>query len=555
MKSGLIILTLLCTISSVFAQNISVVDRFTGGFTTVSDVEMNKSGGRFYLLKSVVDSVWLNDNLVISGPFTDPGYGATYLIAVNSNGNVELIENYGFNFGDLVCGDSSLFVFISFKIDTLHISDTFFVNSAPYPGHNLLALEYNYSGDLINFKHWKLVKENAFLIKKAIFNNGEIFLSGECYKDTIYLDNHFVVPDYGNADIFVAKMTKSFEVLWLKDFGHKGHDYINDIYCGSNGNILFTGDFGSYYFFCNNDTLINEFALLNTVDMFIGQLSLDGQCDWLRQIKDESYVSGIGSVYLSDGRAVVAGNYYGIKADLGDSILFNPTEYANGFIASYSSDGILSKAWQFGGGKRVESRGLSITSSDELWKAGLFGGDSLDIGGIVYSSNGSIDALLIQYKDIDLPGNAFVYGGSGTDYFAKIERCINGNLLTVLMSNSNTINIENVIYTNHPGYINAIILKIEEKPSSTEFTNYSRTKLEIYPNPIMSDGIIKYHFSSDSPIDGSFFLYSIDGKLINKWDVLDAHGELSTSNLISGLYLIKFINTQGNVIVRRLIIH
>lgn len=555
MKSGLIFLTLLCTISSAFAQNISVVDKFTGGFSTVSDVEMNKSGSRFYLLESVVDSVWLNDNLIIDGPFTDPLYGSTYLISVNSNGNIDFIENFRFNFGDLVCSDSSLFVFLSFNNDTLFVSDTFFINSASFPGHNLLALEYNYSGELINFKHWKLEKQNAFQIKKAIYNNGQIFLSGEFYKDTFYLDNHFIIPDYGNADIFIAKMTKSFEVTWLKEFGHKGHDYINDIYCGSNGNIIFTGDFGSSYIFCSEDTLINEFALLNTVDMFIGQLSSDGQCDWMRQIKDKSSVSGIGSVVLSDGRVVVAGNYYGIRADFGDTMLINPTESTNGFVANYSSDGEFSSAWQFNGEKLIENRGLSITNSDVIWSSGYFESDSLDIGGTVFSSNGNVDALLIQYKDINQPGNAFVYGGSGTDYFNKIERCINGSLLAVLMSNSDTINIENISYKNPSGYINTYILKIEQKTSSTEYKNYSRPQLEIYPNPILSDRVVKYSFISESPIDGRFFLYSIDGKLINTWDVLEAHGELSTSNLIAGLYLIKFINTQGDVIVRQLIFH
>ncbi|MCF8238012.1 MAG: T9SS type A sorting domain-containing protein [Saprospiraceae bacterium] len=530
------------------------MDRISGGYTDISDVEKNSSNERFYLLKSVVDSVWVNDQLAISGPFSDSIYGATYLLTVKSDGSVGFIENFRFNFGDLVIGDTSLCVFISFINDTLWISNTYFVNSAPFPGHNMLALEYNYSGDLINFKHWNSDKNSSLLIEKVIFLNGDFYLAGECYKDSLILDNHFVVPDIGNGDIFIAKIDNLFEVMWLADFGHKGNDYVRDIFCNDNGNVLFTGEFGSNYIFCDSDTLFNDWALFNTVDMVVGELNTYGQCEWMRQIKDMASVYGIGSAILSDGQVVVSGNYEGLNADFGDTLLINPSEFSNGFLANYTFSGELLNVHQFGGGKTTVNQGFSISDSDDIWSSGYFESDSLVVGDTIFNSNGGLDAYLLRYTEFGLPMDWYVFGGSGNDYFTTMNRCDNGDILAVLLSNSDTIMIGNEIYTSSPNWVNIYILSIDENSTSILSPTQSKNQLIIYPNPIGSSGIIKYQLDPDSEVNGRFYLFSFDGSLLKKWDVFNDVGELNVSDVFSGVYFLRFIDSRGNTEVNKILI-
>lgn len=549
-----LICLVLSSCSVLYSQEVSVMDRISGGYTDISDVEKNSSNERFYLLKSVVDSVWVNDQLAISGPFSDSIYGATYLLTVKSDGSVGFIENFRFNFGDLVIGDTSLCVFISFINDTLWISNTYFVNSAPFPGHNMLALEYNYSGDLINFKHWNSDKNSSLLIEKVIFLNGDFYLAGECYKDSLILDNHFVVPDIGNGDIFIAKIDNLFEVMWLADFGHKGNDYVRDIFCNDNGNVLFTGEFGSNYIFCDSDTLFNDWALFNTVDMVVGELNTYGQCEWMRQIKDMASVYGIGSAILSDGQVVVSGNYEGLNADFGDTLLINPSEFSNGFLANYTFSGELLNVHQFGGGKTTVNQGFSISDSDDIWSSGYFESDSLVVGDTIFNSNGGLDAYLLRYTEFGLPMDWYVFGGSGNDYFTTMNRCDNGDILAVLLSNSDTIMIGNEIYTSSPNWVNIYILSIDENSTSILSPTQSKNQLIIYPNPIGSSGIIKYQLDPDSEVNGRFYLFSFDGSLLKKWDVFNDVGELNVSDVFSGVYFLRFIDSRGNTEVNKILI-
>ena len=72
--------------------------------------------------------------------------------------------------------------------------------------------------------------------------------------------------------------------------------------------------------------------------------------------------------------------------------------------------------------------------------------------------------------------------------------------------------------------------------------------LVIYPNPV--DALLYVHLNSDQGTKLFMSLYDVSGQLIKHSTILGSEGNMTVdvSDLSSGVYLLKFTNTEGSIL-------
>ena len=541
------------------AQEVSVLDKFTGSFSHISNFEISAEGDRIYLLESVKDSLWLSDQLVPTDPALDDPlfFGWTYIVSVVKDGTIGFVKNLGFGYGDITYGDSSIFLFLTFSKDTLFTTDTIFVKSGALGSSNMIALEYNHTGELLTAKLWPSPYQCGFNIVNAQFFDERFYIAGQFGPDTLALDNEKIATYFnlGSRDIFLGVFDKSLKCQWLNRMGGNGLDGLTAMTVGGNDKIITTGFFASSYFFCDQDSVENEWAFTNSENMFTAVLDTCGSCQWLTQVKDPKSVIGSGASFLSSGSAVVAGYYNGLNADFGDTLFLNPSTSNNGFFSKYNSDGEFEHASQLLGSTSQNIRDLTVTPDEGIWVCGANFSDPMSIGMLDLPQIGEGDGFVLKYNQFGVPVYATSFGGNMLDYCYLIEKGDNNNVVVVLQSNSDEIEVGGEQYLLKENKNNQFVIEIKDKTTFTSKSYTEKTNLKLFPNPTMGSNWVNYNISGNnlSPYSQGF-LYSIQGQLINQFSIFGQEGKFLLPDLPSGIYYIKLYNEINVTLTTEIII-
>lgn len=231
--SGILFFTI--TLNS---QSLNLVDRIYGGVGHLSGLKINSKGQRFYLLKDLYDSLIINDNYFplppkdsnIGSPYF---WGRDYLLSI-SDTSIFLRRPGG---TAIVLGDSSLFVASSFTEDTLVTEDSVFINNSNGKSENLLIIQYDFNGNVLQSKHWSPQCTCLITINNLIIEGNEIFFCGEYSSiNGIYLDQSILVPGYANG--YFASMNNNLAVIDISPIQGMNEEYFIKMAKNTENNFL-----------------------------------------------------------------------------------------------------------------------------------------------------------------------------------------------------------------------------------------------------------------------------------------------------------------------------
>ena len=461
--------------------------------------------------------------------------------------------------GDILLDDTTIYVFRSFSADTFEIADTAFIKIGPANSLNVIALEYDFNGNYIRSKHWSSSYKCRYNIQNSAKVGEDIFISGRYDRDTLQLDNQ-KISHLTWDDAFIGKINQSLECEWLT--GAMGEDQETIAQFSVNADtesISIVGGFSADKLFLCGDTLFRQ-GSWGTSDMYFANLNFDGECNWIRQVKDFSTVWGGATGLLSDGSVIVAGSFEW-NADFGDTVLTNVAISTNCFLAKYDPEGNLIKALQIEIDSAQFIRDMIITPNDEVWICGNFRGDELTLGDITASDLAPGHDAYVAKLDKNLnPLLISVFGGEGGEQCSMIRNGPGDRVYAVLETQSDTVQIGEEYFATHPWpqHHNYYVIEIQDTfITSVNSVPAEPIQVKLYPNPTQNDLQLDF----EKPLSESLFfrLVTIDGRQVRNEQLSKGQSQfsLSLSGLPSGIYFYEIRNTarqflrSGKILKRR----
>lgn len=160
------------------------------------------------------------------------------------------------------------------------------------------------------------------------------------FSGTLSFKGH-TLKSNGGRDIFIAKLDKSDEVIWMKNFGGRGDD--------NSYSLLFDNDYiylsGSFQ---QEISLTKEISLQTAsfTDAFLTQLNTDGLIKWARSIKTKEPATKVYLQKSSDGQLLIAGTFSN-QLQIEDKQLITKGK-SDIYFASIKQDGALLKLSSWG---------------------------------------------------------------------------------------------------------------------------------------------------------------------------------------------------------------
>ena len=203
-------------------------------------------------------------------------------------------------------------------------------------------------------------------------NSGNIIISGNfstSITDSFDMDfgpsTYYLYPGVFKNNSFIAKYTSNGDLLWAKLLYSQSNDnYISDISCDSNNNILFLGKFTGTLDFDPGPNVFNMNTInLNLQQLFIEKLDSNGNFVWAKTIGDNvGYTANPSFTLTHSGDIIITGGLYQtLDFDPGPGIYtMTAIDNNNTFLLKLDKDGLFVWAKQLSGTTNV---GIKVFSS------------------------------------------------------------------------------------------------------------------------------------------------------------------------------------------------
>lgn len=232
-----------------------------------------------------------------------------------------------------------------------------------------------------------------------------------------------VFTSSGNGDIFIAKIDRFGNWLWVRQAGGTGGDVSYSIAIDQSGNCYITGYFmGSASF--GSTTLVSTTSLYYPRDIFIAKLDSNGNWLWARAAGGVLNDCGSGIAVDNNGNCYVTGYFAGVSS-FGGHVL-EAVRNSEIFIAKLDTNGNWLWAMQAGGYFDESGNDITVDSSGSCYIIGQFEGIAT-FGSISFTSYGDKDAFVIK---LDTNGNwgwVKQIGGTGYDIGYSITSDLTNN--------------------------------------------------------------------------------------------------------------------------------
>ncbi len=368
------------------------------------------------LLFMFITELYAQPTLTWAKQFGGTGQERGHSVAVDSNGNVYTIGNFG-GTTDFDPG-----------------SGVFNLNAA---NGAVFVSKLNTNGNFIWAKQLGNGTTSIQGYSLALDNNGNVYTTGT-YRGTGDFDpgvGIFNLTSAGNGDIFISKLDVNGNFVWAKSMGgvntHASqHDRGWCITVDNNGYVYTTGDFDGTGDF-DPGSGVHNLTAAGATDIFVSKLDLNGNFIWAKQIG-----GGSSSVANDYGRSVVVdanGNVhitgwfnYTVDFDPGPGV-HNLISFNGGapdiFVLKLDANGNFIWVKQMGGVSSDYGESIAIDAAGNIYTTGRFmlqgtNPADFDPGPGVYNltSAGSHDIFISK---LDANGN-FVWarsmGSTGNDY-------------------------------------------------------------------------------------------------------------------------------------------
>jgi hypothetical protein len=243
------------------------------------------------------------------------------------------------------------------------------------------------TGQLVWSTHFGSPGGSAGASKIKVLSNGDLVLGGN-YRGSLPLGTT-TLASVGDQDAFVARLSPLGVPVWAKSGGGTGYDELDDLSVDPSDNIAVCGSF------TDSGTFFGSSTLTGTKDTFLVRLTGAGVHSWSRAMNADGVDNTCGVASMANGDVVYVGNVNG-TVDAGGGPLTSAARSLDFYLARYAgaTGGHVWSAIKGGNGndyaRDVEASGASIVVT------GGFSG-SLDLGGSPLNAAGGDDAFVAKF--------------------------------------------------------------------------------------------------------------------------------------------------------------
>lgn len=214
---------------------------------------------------------------------------------------------------------------------------------------------------------------------------GDNIYLGVSFTTSLALQTNFL--DIGNGDAVIAKLDKSANPVWAKQFGTPSGEQINALAVDSGGNVFFTGGYTGAIDFGG--------GALNGADddTVLGKLNPSGNYVWASRFKAPGTNEGLGLRVDSTGAIVVSGSANG-AVDFGNGSLM-VGGMGDVFLAKFTSGGTALWSKMFGDSAYQGFGGLDVEPMTDDPILSITSNGSVDFGGGAISPGASNQSVML----------------------------------------------------------------------------------------------------------------------------------------------------------------
>lgn len=293
--------------------------------------------------------------------------------------NIESIKQFGGNSideGKATCSDRSGNIFISgFFYGTVSYK---FGNDSIKASSNgesdVFIAKLNQAGELIWFKTFGGGSyDGVFAITSDL--KGNVILTGNFWDTCDFnpsskIENHV---SNGDGDVYVLKLDKNGNFLWVNSFGGREFDNSLGICSDSKNNIYTTGHFLGEFEFKGNDS-ITKWKSIGHEDAFILKMDSNGKTLWVNFLSGTFLQEGNSIVIDNEDNVIAVGEYSGecLISPNQQNVIFNSIGLIDIYVLKFDSNGQLLWYKSIGGNSYDIVNDVDINSNNEIYIVGSF---------------------------------------------------------------------------------------------------------------------------------------------------------------------------------------
>jgi hypothetical protein len=200
----------------------------------------------------------------------------------------------------------------------------------------------------------------------SVDTDGNVYVTGEIH--TVATFGTIILTTYGSSDAFVAKLDSYGNWLWAENAGGNSDDKGNSITVDNDGFVYVTGCFHS-------DSMRFGTIILDCsgyYDIFVAKMDNDGNWIWAKQAGGTDFESPHDIYVDADGNAYITG-YICDEATFGTTTLIPFGEW-DVFVTKLDTNGNWQWAKNAGGTGLVVGNSISVDTNGKVYATGHFNG-------------------------------------------------------------------------------------------------------------------------------------------------------------------------------------
>lgn len=538
---------------TIYSQNLEYdwISCFGGsGQEYSNDIIYSPSGSIYQLTTAHSDTLGVNINGYVD-TFITTFEGHTLITKLNQFGETQWIKQYQGTYarGINVSDDGYLYVvgeFAGMLVDFDPGPDTTLLESTVLDG---FIMKLDTSGNFIWAKKIGGTYFDGIEDIKSDADSNLIVIG--YFSETADIDPGpaiYHVTSHGYIDIFLLKLTRDGELIWVRTFGGIGQDVANALAIDSNNDIIMCGSF--------HDNVALDSCLVSSnglSDWFLLKFSSNGELKWIKNSGGTGY-DGADDLVLDNNNNIYVTGFFSdsLVIDAFKKQIWQSKGGLDAYIIKYSEDGDI--LWANTYGSAEDDRGSVIDlNMDVVWLGGYYS-DSIDFdSGIdeeIFTSNGQRDAFMLAIDKNNNFIEAVSFGGEADEEF-------NGLLCTDLGTIYSSGNFEENIYFGSDtttltfqsnGYRDCFLHKMQFNNLTIQVVPNSN--FQVYPNPTSSNFYLTNSLNHNIKL---IELFDIKGSCLYSLSSENFNGMIDVSDFPKGIFIIRittdfFIETQKIVI-------
>ncbi len=255
------------------------------------------------------------------------GNSAGYLVQTDLEGNIYFS---GHNGADSICIGPN----------------TFHATIVPLGGiAQTIVAKYTSSGSLL----WANSSDDGLSspLDMAVDANGNLYVVGIFSTDSIRFGSYILTNQYPdttypivNSCYYLIKYSPNGEVLWAKSGDNVSYitydvNYLR-ITCDKDNNVYMCGSFNDQVLHIDNLSVSKNDS---TDDMFIAKFNSDGDALWVKHFGGTGREGANGICINKDNKIYLTGFYDSPSFTLGNTTIYNTTNYVTPYIAKFDTTG------------------------------------------------------------------------------------------------------------------------------------------------------------------------------------------------------------------------